>query len=348
MSKRDDLVDCALAIANDNTHGYSRVDNQGPDYDCGSFISKAAQNAGIFPAGAYFEPTGSTDTGIYSVYNEYVLLDNGFSKIPYTSLSNLVKGDILINLGHTVLYVGANQFVEASGDTDGMQGDSHGDEISVHQAYENGWVYVYRLKIMGDTLVSIAKALAADNRYHYYNKQTESRFGPYTFDCATFLSFVIYTAMGWGSFPNESHGGGGYYWPHISEDGYDAFLLANGWTKLPYQYSYLEPGAIIIADESLGHTLMYCGNGEIVDANDRNQTDLGDTSIAVREWPTYDTSCFAYIYLPPDSGGGSCQIYWGTSAGKKQCSSVYWGTSSGSKRITAVYYGTEAGMKRIM
>lgn len=155
------------------------------------------------------------------------------------------------------------------------------------------------MTVFQDALVARARALCADNTQTYVDyDQGQTNIGPPHWDCATFNSYTIYMAMGWSDWPSSSHGGPGYFWPHISESGYDAFLLANNWQKYPYDASLLTPGAIIITDESLGHSLMYLGNNELADAN--NYFGYGDNSIAVRTFPTYDTSTFAYIYIPPD------------------------------------------------
>lgn len=148
-------------------------------------------------------------------------------------------------------------------------------------------------------LVSHARAICADNTQTYVNWNAgQTNIGPPHWDCATFNSYTIYLAMGWTDWPNTIHGGPGYFWPHISETGYDQFLLDNNWSKYPYSDSLLTEGAIIITDETLGHSLMYLGSNELADAN--NYFGYGDNSIAVRTFPTYDPSTFAFIYIPPD------------------------------------------------
>lgn len=144
MSIIDNFVNAAIAIADDNSHGYSNVNNQGPDYDCGMLISKAAQQVGLFPAGQYYEPIGSGRN--FSLYNEKVLLNNGFNKLNYPGLQNIKKGDVLVSGGHTVLSIdNGKHFVHAAQDLDGRTGDSSGKEICVCDAYDNGnWLFVYR------------------------------------------------------------------------------------------------------------------------------------------------------------------------------------------------------------
>lgn len=147
-------------------------------------------------------------------------------------------------------------------------------------------------------LVNWAVAIANDNRYHYYYYyQGDSNLGPWGFDCATYNSYTIYKAMGWNDWPDR-----GYFWPHISEEHLGAFnfLINNGWQQYRYSSSLLTEGAIIVCDETLGHSLMYIGNDQLCDANDFGGTDFGDNSIAVRPFPYYDPAHFYYIFLPPD------------------------------------------------
>ena len=154
-----------------------------------------------------------------------------------------------------------------------------------------------------DALVAHARAIANNNLYHYYYYyQGDSNLGPYGFDCATYNSYTIYLAMGWNDWPSSSHGGPGYFWPHINDESQGAFtfLTQNGWQQYSYSASLLTPGAIIVTDETLGHSLMYLGNNELADANDFGGTDFGANSIAVRTFPYYDPAHFYYIFLPPD------------------------------------------------
>lgn len=47
MSIIDDAVKWAVAIANDDAHGYDQSNRQDPDYDCSSFVISAWEVAGI-------------------------------------------------------------------------------------------------------------------------------------------------------------------------------------------------------------------------------------------------------------------------------------------------------------
>lgn len=163
------------------------------------------------------------------------------------------------------------------------------------------------MSALGDALVHYAIEIANDNRYHYVNWNAgETNRGPWSYDCATFNSLTIYKAMGWDDWINPAHGGIGYFWPSIADEVYGSFnfLIANGWHKERYNSMLLTPGAIIVTDSRLGHSLMYLGIVDgvesLADANDFGQTDFGPNSIAVRPFPYYAPDNFYYIFLPPD------------------------------------------------
>ena len=47
MGVTEKAVNWAVAIAADQSHGYSQVDRWGPDYDCSSFVISAFEQAGV-------------------------------------------------------------------------------------------------------------------------------------------------------------------------------------------------------------------------------------------------------------------------------------------------------------
>ena len=118
-------IDWAVAIASDNSHGYSQSNRNGPDYDCSSFVSTAFKNGG-------FAVSGSLHTG--NMLNAFV--SAGFTKYNKGAVS-LQRGDVLLRPktssrgGHTELYIGNNQCVAAHSNHDGKTGDSGGKEINV-------------------------------------------------------------------------------------------------------------------------------------------------------------------------------------------------------------------------
>lgn len=147
MGKIQKMIDYAVAIANDDSHGYSqtrRWKSQGTDRDCSSLMYEAANAAGynvtVGPSGTHY-----TGTMIEDFENA------GFTVLRFDgNLYDLDKGDILVrdpwgDDGHTEMYIGNNQLVGAHGSeygtADGEPGDQTGGEISVVGVYGN-WDYV--------------------------------------------------------------------------------------------------------------------------------------------------------------------------------------------------------------
>jgi SH3-like domain-containing protein len=132
------FVSSAIAIARDDSHGYSDSNRWGPDYDCSSYIITALRNAG-------FNTNGATYTGNM----RSALTGAGWSYYPASSMnlsgtSRLKSGDILIKSGHAEIYVGSGQRAGAHKNYDGRQGDSSGREISISSYYNGGWAGVLR------------------------------------------------------------------------------------------------------------------------------------------------------------------------------------------------------------
>ena len=133
----------AVQIANDQTHGYSQQNRNGPDYDCSSLVLSAFRKAGA-------DVGQATYTG--NMRSE--LLKHGFSdvtaSINLASGANLKPGDILLyhiggTAGHTALYAGQGQIVHARGQSYGSSkpGDQ-GTEIAVTPYYRGKWATVLR------------------------------------------------------------------------------------------------------------------------------------------------------------------------------------------------------------
>lgn len=131
-------VQWAIAIANDNSHGYSQANRNGPDYDCSSMVISAFEWAGI-PTG------GATYTG--NMYSEFMA--NGWKdvtgEVNRVTGFGLIPGDVLLNdANHTCLYIGDGKVVNARTDSDGRQGDSFGDEIRIQSYWNFPWDHVLR------------------------------------------------------------------------------------------------------------------------------------------------------------------------------------------------------------
>lgn len=117
-------VQYALAIANDDTHGYSLDAPLGnPDYCCASLITAAFAAAG-FGVDATIASCGLMIPDF---------LNHGFEFIYDSTLKGIQRGDIILITGHehTELYIGGDEAVGAHWDYDGRAGDSDGKEISV-------------------------------------------------------------------------------------------------------------------------------------------------------------------------------------------------------------------------
>ncbi|MCR4842421.1 MAG: leucine-rich repeat protein [Eubacterium sp.] len=135
-----DAVNWAIAIAGDDTHGYSQEDRWGPDYDCSSFVISAFNYAGFDIA------SGSGWTGnMQSIFTAA-----GFTWIEWdstaegASVDDLQYGDILWRSGHTEIYMGDGQIVGAHSAYGYTQtGDQTGKEICT-RSYYSGWTAIIR------------------------------------------------------------------------------------------------------------------------------------------------------------------------------------------------------------
>lgn len=142
--KIESACNWAVGIAQDNSHGYSQINRQGPDYDCSSLVINAYEQAGV-PV----KEAGATYTGNMRKAFEAC----GFKVIKYQKGMALKRGDVLLNeKHHTLLFLGNSNIVQAScsetGGITGRTGDQTGREIATGKFYEysKGWDYVLRLE----------------------------------------------------------------------------------------------------------------------------------------------------------------------------------------------------------
>jgi hypothetical protein len=140
MTKIEKAVLWAIAIAADNSHGYSQVHRNSPDYDCSSFVGTALSKAG-FAVSEY-----STTRNL-----ESQLIKCGFKKChaPWK------RGDIHLAAGHHVtMSTDASNIVHASqsenGGIDGQTGDQTGREICIRSYYDLPYLNVVHYRYAGN------------------------------------------------------------------------------------------------------------------------------------------------------------------------------------------------------
>ena len=144
MGKRQKMIDYAVSIANDDSHGYSqsrRWPEEGTDFDCSSLMYESASQAGYDVKHGWPRYTGSMPEDFKKA---------GFACVAFDgNLGDLEAGDILVNVSsHTEMCIGGGRFVGAhiaeTGGVDGKPGDQTGNEISICDAYiyPDGWDYV--------------------------------------------------------------------------------------------------------------------------------------------------------------------------------------------------------------
>lgn len=139
MSVIETYVGWMEKIAADNSHGYSQVNRNGPDYDCSSLVGTALNRAGLNVS------KSSTTRSLRSQ-----LLAAGFKTVSTTGARK--RGDIYLKEGkHVVCCVDGSRIVHARHDEDGgirgkKSGDQNGNEIAVTNFYviSGGWDYAFR------------------------------------------------------------------------------------------------------------------------------------------------------------------------------------------------------------
>lgn len=134
-------IQWAINIANDDSHGYSQCNRNGPDYDCSSLVWYSLINSG-------YSTNQLGDSPFSTATMPIVLPQAGFVRHNFVA-SELQAGDILWRSGHTAMYIGNNQIVHAAGPEGGglcgAQGDQTGKEILVQSFSTSGsWTAYYR------------------------------------------------------------------------------------------------------------------------------------------------------------------------------------------------------------
>ena len=144
MGSIERMVQHAVGIAQDDSHGYSWADRWNVDRDCSSLMYDSADAAG-YPVGRGPDRTRYTGT----MPDDFQAA--GFTLHAYGSV-DLRRGDILLrdpwgDGGHTEMYVGGGMTVGAhsseTGGVYGQPGDQTGNEISVAPLW-GSWEWVLR------------------------------------------------------------------------------------------------------------------------------------------------------------------------------------------------------------
>ena len=168
-SRVESAVTWAIAIANDQSHGYSQgAENatayrlytgsrDGPDYDCSSLVYYAFDHAGFniidnwHKNPAYMARyNGRQYVGDADTIWADLSVDGGWQKFSWQEVqNNLQRGDILCApQRHVAIYIGDGKTVEARGVNNPRGGDwgsgDQGGEIDFYDAYGRGWTEVYR------------------------------------------------------------------------------------------------------------------------------------------------------------------------------------------------------------
>lgn len=136
MSNIAVMVNEAIKIANDNTHGYSQPRRGGnPDFDCSSLTAHC-----LIKGGWVVDKLSTTRT----LYQQLTGL--GWQKVS----GSCKKGDIYLTPGrHVVIAISDTQVVTASSNYDGKKGDSSGKEIRVRTFYTPSYGWTYHLRYVG-------------------------------------------------------------------------------------------------------------------------------------------------------------------------------------------------------
>lgn len=138
MSKVDTYTDYMIAIALDDSHGYSQINRGGdPDFDCSSLVGHALSKAGF-----NVNPNSTTR----NLYEQ-------LKKCGFTNCNRpWKKGDIHLAVGHHVCVSSDSEHIvhasiDEKGTTKGRKaGDQTGKEICIRKYYNPSYGWSYHLR----------------------------------------------------------------------------------------------------------------------------------------------------------------------------------------------------------
>ncbi len=148
-ASREETIDTAInwmiEVSKNPVYGYDRSScGQANQYSCVGLVIAGWKAAGL----------NVPCVGTESMYK--VFLKKGFvevtDSVDLNTGEGLEKGDIVIRVTringvtHVVQYIGDGKIVQAAGDTDGIPGDSQGNEIFVTNYFPNYYEHVIRFE----------------------------------------------------------------------------------------------------------------------------------------------------------------------------------------------------------
>lgn len=154
----------AEEYVNDDTIGYSQSTRQhNPNMDCSSFVYYCLVDSGYLDKAEL--DAACAETGGFAPFTTWTLteplINLGFTKIEsginFDTQEGLERGDILVRpsyaggSGHVAIYAGEGMLYEASGDLDGQDGDSSGQEVHYGSYWGSSSYWNYVLRPTGGT-----------------------------------------------------------------------------------------------------------------------------------------------------------------------------------------------------
>lgn len=171
MTKIQQAVEMAIAIADDDQHGYSQDHRYGPDFDCSSLIAHVLYEHG-------FKVSKYSYTG--NLYSQ--LIDCGFfiCKSPWS------PGDIHLTPGrHVCMSINENEIVHARINelgkiTGGQPGDQTGNEISIMPYYVPSYGWKYHLRAPAEIHANLSEE-EDEKAWNVAFDCTRGKYGVYPF-----------------------------------------------------------------------------------------------------------------------------------------------------------------------